>query len=202
MTAPSDTIADRIAAALTEQIVLGALAPDEKLRQDHIARDHGTSHVPVREALLRLVARGLATNMPRRGVRVAPMNRADMREILDMRVALEVMALRRAAPNMTAAHLDMADRARLACDAAADRFEWERQNRAFHFALVVPCAMPRLLAEIETLQLLSARHFHATWRADWESRTDLDHRNILAALARKDSEAAAAILARHLERLR
>lgn len=202
MTNASETIADRIADALTEKIVHGDLSPGEKLRQDHIAQEFGTSHVPVREALLRLVARRLATNEPRKGVRVAPMNRADMREILDMRIALEVLALRRAVPNLAAAHLEATDAARLACDAATDRFEWERQNRAFHFALVAPCAMPRLLAEIEALQLLSARHFHANWRADWENRTDLDHRNILAALLRKDAEAAAAILMRHLERMR
>ena len=50
----SAKISDTIYAALREQIITGALAGGEKLRQDHIARDFETSHVPVREALLRL----------------------------------------------------------------------------------------------------------------------------------------------------
>ena len=199
---PPETLSDRIADALTEQIVRGILLPGEKLRQDHIALAHGASHVPVREAFLRLVAKGLATNVPRRGMRVAPLGRDDMREVLDMRLALEVLALRHAAPLMTEADFNRVEVARVACDAASDRFDWEIHNRSFHFTIVSACAMPRLLAEIGTLQLLSARHFHATWRADWESRTDIDHRNILSALLRKDTEAAVTILIRHLQRMR
>ena len=201
-TPPTETLSDRIANALTEQIVRGDLAPGEKLRQDHIAQAHNASHVPVREAFLRLVAKGLATNEPRRGVRVAPLSRDDMREVLDMRLALEVLALRHAAPVMAPADFARVDAARISCDLANNRLDWEIHNRGFHYALVSPCAMPRLLAEIGTLQLLSARHFHAAWRADWESRTDIDHRNILSALLRKDTEAAVAILIRHLQRMR
>lgn len=197
---PANPIPDRIAAALTEEIVRGDRKPGEKLAQDHIARAFQTSHVPVREALLRLVARGLATVEARRGVRVAPFSAADTREVVDMRIALEPLALRRAAPHMTAADLALAETAQLACDAAPDAYEWEKQNRAFHLAILGPCRMPRLLAEIETLQLLNARHFHASWRSSWEARTDQDHRAIMGALRRKDVEGAAAVLRRHLDR--
>ena len=136
---PSSPIPDRIAAALTEEIVRGDRKPGEKLAQDHIAQAFQTSHVPVREALLRLVARGLATNEPRRGVRVAPFSAADTREVVDMRIALEPLALRRAAPNMTAADLALAETAQQACDAATDAYDWEKQNRAFHLAILGPC---------------------------------------------------------------
>lgn len=51
----SATMADSIYDALSARIVAGGELPaGEKLRQDHIAREFGTSHVPVREALLRL----------------------------------------------------------------------------------------------------------------------------------------------------
>ncbi len=199
-TAPASPIPDRIAAALTEEIVRGERQPGEKLAQDHIAQSFQASHVPVREALLRLVARGLATNEPRRGVRVAPFTAAGTREVVDMRIALEPLALRRAALHMTAADLSLAEAAQQACDAATDAFDWEKQNRAFHLAILRPCRMPRLLAEIETLQLLNARHFHASWRSSWEARTDQDHRAIMGALRRKDVEGAAEVLRRHLDR--
>ncbi|MCX8507365.1 MAG: GntR family transcriptional regulator [Rhodobacteraceae bacterium] len=199
--APDLPIPDRIAAALTEEIVRGDRLPGEKLAQDHIAQSFQTSHVPVREALLRLVARGLATNEPRRGVRVAPFSAAATREVVEMRIALEPLALRRAAAHMTAADLALAEAARQACDAAEDAYAWEKQNRAFHLAILRPCRMPRLLAEIEVLQQLNARHFHASWRSSWEARTDQDHRAIMAALLRKDVEGAAMVLRRHLDRI-
>ena len=97
------TIADTIAQNLTEQIIQGTLPPDAKLRQDHIAKSFDTSHVPVREALLQLEARGLVVSLPRRGVRVAPLAASDLREILEMRLALEPVALRHSIPNLTAA---------------------------------------------------------------------------------------------------
>ena len=92
-TEPNITISDQIQHALTDQIIRGQLLPDEKLRQDHIAKTFNTSHVPVREALLRLEARGLAVSIPRRGVRVAPFNPDDIVEIKAMRLALEPVAL-------------------------------------------------------------------------------------------------------------
>ena len=44
------SVAGRIAAALSERIVSGALSPGSRLMQDHIAEEFQASHVPVREA--------------------------------------------------------------------------------------------------------------------------------------------------------
>ncbi|KAJ34563.1 GntR family transcriptional regulator, partial [Agrobacterium tumefaciens] len=103
---PEDTIAARISRTLADRIVRGELSPGERLRQDHIAAEFGASHVPVREAFRRLEAQGLAASIPRRGVRVADFGLDDVREVAEMRAALEVLALRHAIPNMTSAILD------------------------------------------------------------------------------------------------
>jgi len=50
----SITMATRIAAAIAEQIISGALPPNAPLRQDHVARQFKSSHVPVREAFRQL----------------------------------------------------------------------------------------------------------------------------------------------------
>ena len=199
---PKTTLSNQITKALTDQIIRGQLAPDEKLRQDHIAREFDASHVPVREALLRLEARGLVVSIPRRGMRVAPFDPSDMREIREMRLALEPVALRHAIPLMTAAQRQAAEAARLACDQAQDLITWERANRRFHHAILVACAMPRMLAEIGNLQVLSARHLLATWNSSWEERTDRDHRAIMAAIAARDADTAVSVLQRHLQRLK
>ena len=68
--ARNETIAARISRVLADRIIEGEIEPGTKLRQDHIAEEFQTSHVPVREAFRRLEAQGLAVSEPRRGVRV------------------------------------------------------------------------------------------------------------------------------------
>ncbi len=194
------TIADTIYDALSQQIITGDLNAGEKLRQDHIARAFDTSHVPVREALLRLQAHGLAQSEPRRGMRVTALDPAEVREVIEMRVALESLALQHAVQNMTPAALKTADEARLACDQAETMPEWEARNRLFHRAILTPCGLPRLLHSIDDLHIASARHLFAHWRPKWVQRTDSDHAAIVQALKVKDAAAAASILVRHIRR--
>lgn len=198
----SQTISDRIYETLSRRIVTGELTAGEKLRQDHIAQEFDTSHVPVREALLMLVAHGLAVSLPRRGVRVAEFEPSEHREIVEMRVALEVLALQHAGARIGPDVLHRAEAARIACDEAEDVSTWEAENRAFHRIILEPCDMPRLLAAIDDLHIASARHLFAHWRSDWEMRTDHDHRAILSALKRSDTGTACDILRRHLRRVR
>lgn len=198
-TAREDTIAVRISRALAERIISGALAPGEKLRQDAIAEEFGASHVPVREAFRRLEAQGLVVSEPRRGVRVAGFSLEEVREVAEMRAALEVLALRNAAPHLTRAILDAAEEATRAGDHAPDVQSWEEANRSFHRLILTPCGMPRLLKTIDDLHAASARFLFSGWRAEWEAPTDRDHRAILAALRADDVETAAAVLARHVQ---
>ncbi|TIU44494.1 MAG: GntR family transcriptional regulator, partial [Mesorhizobium sp.] len=76
---------------------------------------------------------------------------------------------------------------------------WEGANRAFHRLILAPCGMPRLLATIDDLHAASARFLFAAWRSEWETRTDQDHRAILAALRQGNTESAAATLGRHVQ---
>ncbi len=194
------TIADTIYENLRQQIITGALSAGEKLRQDHIAKSFDTSHVPVREALLRLQAHGLAHSEPRRGMRVSVLDPAEIREVIEMRVALEPLALQQAAQNMSPTDLDRIEAARIACDDAETMPEWEARNRAFHRAILTPCGLPRLLHTIDDLHIASARHLFAHWRPKWTQRVDKDHLSIVQALKRKDTGAATAILIRHIRR--
>ncbi|WP_404402398.1 GntR family transcriptional regulator [Pelagibacterium halotolerans] len=196
--AKSETIAVRISRVLADRIIAGEIEPGARLRQDHIAEEFGTSHVPVREAFRRLEAQGLARSEPRRGVRVAAFDLSEVREVAEMRAALEVLALSHAAPHLTSAILDEAEEATKAGDVSRDVRSWEDSNRRFHRLILAPCGMPRLIAAIDDLHAASARFLFAAWQSDWETRTDHDHRAILAALRKADIDAAAAILAKHV----
>lgn len=200
MTKPAeDTIAVRIAKALAERIIAGTIEPGSRLRQDHVAEEFETSHVPVREAFRRLEAQGLAISEPRRGVRVASFDLSEVKEVAEMRAALEVLALKHAAPHLTAALLDQAEEATREGDAAGDVRAWEAANRRFHRLILSTCGMPRLLASIEDLHSVSARFLFSAWHSGWEARTDHDHRAILTALRQGATSDAVAILERHVK---
>lgn len=198
-TAKDDTIAIRISKTLAERIITGALEPGSRLGQDHIAEEFGTSHVPVREAFRRLEAQGLVTSEPRRGVRIAGFSLGEVKEVAEMRAALEVLALRHAAPHLTNSILDRAEEATSAGDKAGDVQAWEEANRAFHRLILTPCGMPRLLKSIDDLHTTSARFLFSGWRSEWEAPTDRDHRAILNALRAGQVETAASVLARHIQ---
>ena len=194
-----DTIASRISRVLADRIIRGEIAPDARLRQDHIAEEFGTSHVPVREAFRLLEAQGLAINLPRRGVRVASFDLKEVREVAEMRAALEGLALKHAAQHLTPAILDAAEEAAREGDAAADVHAWEEANRRFHRLILAPCGMTRLLAAIDDLHAASARFLFSAWQSGWEKRTDHDHRAILTALRQGRTDEAAAILQKHVQ---
>ncbi|MCK1455310.1 GntR family transcriptional regulator [Bradyrhizobium sp. 35] len=196
----STTVAWRIAESIGERIISGAIQPDAPLRQDHVAREFNSSHVPVREAFRQLEAQHLVVVVPRRGVRVAPLDTNSVKEIAEMRAALEVVALRNAAPKFTSTHLARIELALIEGDNAQTIQDFEMANRAFHQALVAPCAMPRLLASLDGLQLANSRLVFAMARnAGGRPRSNQDHRLILQALRARNVDQACNLLARHIQ---
>jgi DNA-binding GntR family transcriptional regulator len=200
-TATDDTIANRISRVLADRIITGVLEPGSKLRQDHLAEEFGTSHVPVREAFRRLEAQGLAVSEARRGVRVASFSLAEVQEVARMRSVLEGLALRHAAPHLTPFILDQAEAAMLAGDRAADIREWDEANRRFHRLLLAPSDMPRLLAAIDDLHMVGSRFLFVTGRAGWAPRVDADHHAILDNLRKGKVDQAVVVLERHVQRI-
>lgn len=194
-----DTLAVRISKVLAERIISGEIPAGAKLRQDHIAAEFGASHVPVREAFRRLEAQGLAASEPRRGVRVASFQLSHVKEVAEMRAALEVLALRHSAPHLTPAILNAAEEAIRAGDVSKDVRSWEEANRLFHRTILAPCGMPRLLATIDDLHAASARFLFAAWQSNWETQTDHDHTAILSALRQGNVDGACSILRRHVQ---
>lgn len=196
----STTVAWRIADSIGERIISGAIQPDAPLRQDHVAREFNSSHVPVREAFRQLEAQHLVVAVPRRGVRVAPLDTNSVKEIAEMRAALEVVALRNAAPKFTSTHLARIELALIEGDNAQTIRDFEMANRAFHQALVAPCAMPRLLASLDGLQLANSRLVFAMARnAGGRPRSNQDHRLILQALRARNVDQACNLLSRHIQ---
>lgn len=194
-----NSVAGRIARLLSQRIVSGALEPGAPVRQDHVAAEFRASHVPVREAFRTLEAGGLLVSEPRRGVRVAALDPATISEVTEMRACLETLALRYASGVLGKQDLAAASDAIERGEASNDIAIWERANRDFHRAITAPCRMPRLIATIDDLHRTSARFLYATWKnLDWQPRSDLEHRAILAALEMGDVASAEQRLRVHI----
>lgn len=140
--------------ALRRAITTGSLAPGRPIRQDAIAGELGVSRVPLREALKTLEAEGQVVYRPHRGYAVAELSLDDLLEVYRLRGLLESDAAAVAASRFTAADLAVIGEAALDVERAAeaaDLVEMITANRRFHFALLQPCGMPRLLRIVRTL---------------------------------------------------
>jgi len=193
------SVAGRIAQALAQRIISGALAPGSRLMQDHLAEEFAASHVPVREAFRKLEAQGLVVRKPRCGVRVSHLDPGVVLEVTEMRAALEGLALHHALPHLSSRDLDAAYQALVEGEASDQIADWEAANRRFHLAITAPCGMPRLMASISDLHQSDARFLFATWKQlDWQVRSDTEHWAILDAIKRGDEERARALLEAHI----
>lgn len=88
---------DRAYAALREDIMDGALSPGTTLTENDQSERLGVSRTPVREALSRLVADGLAVQTKGRGTVVSDISLADVDRLFEVRLPLEIQASRLAA---------------------------------------------------------------------------------------------------------
>jgi DNA-binding GntR family transcriptional regulator len=178
---------------LRREILSGALAPGERLIEEHLTARFGTSRAPLREALSQLAQQGLIEHLPRRGVRVAELSAADADELFALRNLLERYAVEAAyaqpgavrLAEVTAAWQMMAEAAR-----TEDAFAEHNAHQRFHIELVALAGQRHLLTAFEPvilkLQLLMATNL----RLEAEQRDAAEgverHRRLLDTLAAGD----------------
>ncbi len=89
------------AEALRNAIIGGQLRPGDRLIEQKLARSLGIGQPTLREALLELEYQGFVRKVPQRGTYVTKLTKDDFRKILEVRMALELLAIDSAARNMT-----------------------------------------------------------------------------------------------------
>jgi DNA-binding GntR family transcriptional regulator len=82
------SLAEQIAARLSDRITAGIYAPGRRVLEQEVSAEFAVSRGPVREALRLLEKDGLVTILPRRGAQVTRLSIAEVREIFDIRAAL------------------------------------------------------------------------------------------------------------------
>ena len=100
-----ETVRSRAAHAadeIREAIRDGRYPPGTRLVERRLAAELGTSHIPVREALARLVEEGLVERHPHRSARVAEPGERELDELVSLRTALEQLVVVRVQERLTA----------------------------------------------------------------------------------------------------
>ena len=90
---------------LRQAILKGELKPGERLMEIQLANKLGVSRTPVREAIRKLELEGLVLMIPRKGAEVAEITRQEMEDVLEVRTALEELAVKDACDHITDAQL-------------------------------------------------------------------------------------------------
>ncbi|GIL39123.1 GntR family transcriptional regulator [Roseiterribacter gracilis] len=186
-------------------ILGGRYHPGQWLKQAELESHYEASRADVRNALSLLVERGLVDHAVNQGFRISDRSNDDMREIIEMIVALETAA----APMIVARATD-ADIAALR--AIAERFETLTRsggevelrltNFDFHDALNAISGNRRLAATVRTLRECSSVRPFSRYRSfDGLQASSREHFDLLAALAARDAERLAALLRGHTSHL-
>src|SRR5690606_23876747 len=95
----------RIKRALIDDLVSQAIKPGERLTIDMLTTRYRVSHMPIREALRQLEGEGVLQSLAHRGFRVEAITEESIRNLYDIRVAVESMLGRRAAERATDADI-------------------------------------------------------------------------------------------------
>ena len=148
------SLANQVQGALREEIITGRLAPNQRIDPGHYATLWSISQTPLREAIKQLESLGFVQVSPRRGVFVAALDRTALREIFELRIAIECTAARLATKNTPI--VEARNALTLYTD-AQDRPDDERAKRLpaidllIHDLAVKYCGNRRLLRLMESI---------------------------------------------------
>lgn len=179
---------------LSAWIIDGTLQPEELLRDQDIAGQLGVSRTPVREALRRLEDEGFVETALNRWTRVAPLRAAHAAELYPIVEALEILALRLAAPLLTAQDLTALHELDLQLQqalCAGDAGQAVDADTAFHDAWIFRSGNSELQQTLRGLKRKLRRVELAYFHAVTAGQASLEeHAAILAALQTGDTEQA------------
>ncbi|MEX0700365.1 MAG: GntR family transcriptional regulator [Acidimicrobiia bacterium] len=201
-TVENRTLAEQVYEFLRGEILSERAMPGSELSEVALAETLGISRGPVREAMGRLRAESLVDVRPRRGTVVASLSKQEFLDAYQVRVALEVLAVREGTPKCTPDSLATIDALMKEMDEVAagnDEEGFFALNRRLHHAICELSGNEILLDIYDRLIARMVRYSHrsATLRGDLVSSL-AEHQAIVDAVRRGDAEAAGRLMEDHI----
>ncbi|MCW4466276.1 GntR family transcriptional regulator [Glutamicibacter sp. MNS18] len=201
---PGATLKESTEAIIRRALLDGTMQPGEIYSANALASRLGISNSPAREAMITLADKGLLELVKNRGFRVVAMSDRDRQEVYDLRMLVEVEAIRRAAlgrvDDATAAHLrDLAGQTLHAAE-AGDTVEYLEVDQLFHAELVGVLGNQRWVGIVENLRDQSRINgaYHLKLRGLLKESAH-EHEQIVEAVISGDSRRAVELMSKHLD---
>lgn len=189
--------------SLRKAILKGELEPGERLMEKQLAEKMGVSRTPIREAIRKLELEGLVIMVPRKGAEVAMITRQDIKDVLEVRAALESLAVKLACQRMEKQSLNELMAVNDAFMGAARRGDVEtviKKDVEFHDAIYSATNNGKLVGMINNLQeqIYRFRVEYIRQMSDFDTLM-AEHEEIVTAIAGHQSDKAQEIATRHIE---
>lgn len=194
---------DVVFRTLRKSILTGELKPGERLMEIHLANKLGVSRTPIREAIRMLELEGLVIMIPRRGAQVAQITEKNLRDVLEVRRAMDALAVELACERITPEEVD---RLKAACEHFAtvtksrDANKIARADVSYHDIILQASRNDRLMQLISNFsqQMYRYRLEYIKEEGSCEGLVE-EHRMIYEAIREKDKLKGAALMKAHID---
>lgn len=198
------TISGEVTGRIREAIIAGDLGLGEDVSERQLAERLGVSKTPVREALAQLRLEGLVRFSPPRGLTVFTLSAEEVREMCELRQALEAGALNLAMqrnPGSLLRALDEVIAQMTASLGAGDIRGYLAADTLFHLRFLEHCGNGHLL---ETYRIhvgkIAALRTHLAQKPQHTDKSFDEHKLMRDLLARGEVAASLEILDQHIDR--
>ena len=188
---------------LRKAILTGELKPGERLMEIHLANRLGVSRTPIREAIRKLELEGLVKMIPRRGAEVAQITEKSLKDVLEVRRALDAFCAELACERITEEGIEQLADACTEFEKATktkDTTVIARADVALHDIIVAAAGNERLVQLVNNLAEQMYRYrFEYIKDESQHERLIEEHRMIYESIKKKDSAAAAEAARVHID---
>ena len=190
---------------LRQAILKGELKPGERLMEIALAERLGVSRTPIREAMRKLELEGLVVMIPRRGAQVANITEKDLNDVLEVRIALENVAIEKACARMSEEEMS---RLWLAKEfehtiTEGNLVKFAEADVAFHEIIYQASDNKRLIQVLNNMREQIYR-YRVEYLKEGETRDLLvkEHEELTRAIKERDVERAKQLSFQHIENQR
>ncbi len=198
----TQSLSSVVCAQLEEMILNGRIRPGERINESRLSTHLGISRAPVREACRQLERLGMVEIRVNRGAFVSEINTSEIRELYDIRAALDSLAGEKAAENATSKDLGELNRCLQEMKKAVDAADVRQHylvNLEFHMNIMRLAGNQNLLALIEGVYKRASLFRKTSLSLPGRLATSYrQHKDIVRAIKSKDPERTSQLMKNHI----
>lgn len=182
--------------------------PGSRIMEDELAKEISMSRTPVREAINQLSAEGFINNIPRKGIYFTTVTKKELKDLLEIRIVLESLAIRKCIENITPKGIDMLEKDNEEFREAYERSDYKKCNQLdskFHRDISLISNNIKLIKfsiEVEEFMLIARGIEKKTLTQEKNELTLQDHIEILDLIKKKETDKAIKAISKNIQRMK